>query len=302
LKGLTLSSMKAFCTGLALFPALLLAGPAAPAPDKAGMDDSTQVSGEVAPETFTPALLEKYNADIRKNPSSLKRRNGRASILLSHEEYRETTGEDIDSLLAHPVWRAQGQRRKAMHLYLLGRTDEADVLMRQNIRNNNNVVEQSRWLARIELSRRDTAAALDVYRFAWEQHPREETFIELLGAYRRHGRAPEKALLERGLRLFPTDAGVASIVFDAYLASGKKKDLQRGLEISGRSEKTWPRSIDWKIKRAQAFLALKRPRDAEGVLLRAVDLMDSDPRLEGENGVLRTQVLLLLENAPANGP
>ena len=291
-----MNGTKTLLIGLAVFPALLLAGPPAPASDT-GADDTPQISGEVMPETFTPALLEKYNADIRKNPSSRKRRNGRASILLSHEEYRETTGEDIDSLLAHPVWRPQGQRLQAMHLYLLGRTEEAAVLMRQNIRNNINVVEQSRWLARIELSRRDTVSALAVYRYAWEQHPREETFIEMLGAHRRHGRPVEKTLLESGSRRFPTDPGVLSAVFEAYLASGKKEDLRKALELSGRAENTlWPRSIDWKIKYAQVFLALKKPRAAEQVLLEAVDLMDGDARLEGENGTLRSQVFQLLES------
>ena len=89
-----------------------------------------------------------------------------------------------------------------MHLYLLGRTDEAAVLMRQNIRNNNNVVEQSRWLARIELARRDTAAALHVYRFAWEQHPREETFIE---SYESHSSAgsPYSSFISINLQFVP---------------------------------------------------------------------------------------------------
>jgi hypothetical protein len=285
--------MKAFLIGFALLPAILLAEPGSP---DTGTHDRPEISGEVVPETYTPALLEKYNADIRKNPSNRKRRQSRAAILLSHGEYRETTGADIDSLLAHPVWRTQGERLKAMHLYLQGRPDEAAVLMRQNIRNDVNIVEQSRWLARIELSRGDTSAALAVYRYAWKQHPREETYLEMLEKLRQHGSVPERALLESGLREFPVHPAVLSAVFDAYLASGQKEDLRKALELSGRAEKTlWPRSIDWKVKRAQAFLAVKQPRDAELVLLEAVDLMDADARLEGENAVLRTQVFQLLE-------
>jgi hypothetical protein len=286
--------MKAILIGFAVLPSLLPAEPEAP---DTGAHDRPEISSEVMPETYTPALLEKYDADVRKNPSNRKRRHGRAQILLSHEEYRETTGEDIDSLLAHPVWRTQGERLKAMHLYLQGHTDEAAVLMRQNIRNDVNIVEQARWLARIEVSRRDTGAALAVYRHAWEQHPREETYLEMLAKFHQYGRRPEKDLLEQGRRRFPTDPGVTEAVFDAYLTSGKKEDLRECLELSGRAEKTlWPRSIEWKIKHARTLLALKRRREAEQVLLEAVDLMDGDPRLEGENGVHRNQVFQLLES------
>jgi hypothetical protein len=286
--------MKAFLIGFAVLPAVLLAEPASP---DTGAHDGPEISGEVVPETYTPALLEKYNADIRKNPSNRKRRQGRAQILLSHDEYRETTGEDIDSLLAHPIWRTQGERLKAMHLYLRGRVDEAAVLMRQNIRNDINILEQARWLARIELSRGDTVAALAVYRFAWEQHPREETYLEMLEKFRQHKRVPEGALLERGVRQFPAHPGVLSTVFEVYFTSGEKKDLRRAFALSGRAETLWPRSIDWKIKRARVLLALKKPREAEQVLLGAVDLMDSDPRLDGENGALRRQVFQLLEKS-----
>jgi tetratricopeptide (TPR) repeat protein len=292
-KGLILTGMKAFLIGLAIFPVALQAEPAAA---DTGAHEQPEISSEVVPEIYTPALLQKYDADIRKNPSSLKRRHGRAQILLSHEEYRPTTAEDIDTLLAHPIWQTQGERLKAMHLYLLGRSDEAAILMRQNIRNDVNIVEQSRWLARIELSRGDTAAALAAYRYAWEQHPREETYLEVVQKFRQHGRRPDKALLERGLRMFPTDPGVLSVVFEAYRASGKKADLRRSLDLSARAEKVlWPRSVDWKARHAEVLLALKKPREAEKVLLQAVDLMDGDPRLEGENGDLRTRVFLLLE-------
>ncbi len=242
-------------------------------------------------------LIKKYDQEVRENPSSCKRRWQRSLVLLKHGQFNETTAEDIDTLLWHPLWRTQGERLKALYLYQQGHMPEAEELSRQNIRNNVNIVEQSRLLAGIALARRDTVASLAAYRFAWDQYPNENVYIELLNAYRGHGKPPEK-LLQEGVKLFPQNAGVMQALFETYYAAGKSSDLQACLKISGRAGKVlWPRSVDWKIMHARALIGSHKSREAEAVLLAAVDLMDEDPRLEGENGKLRREVFALLEKS-----
>ena len=242
-------------------------------------------------------LLKRYGEEIRENPGSCKRRWQRSLILLKHGDTAKTTREDIDTLLNHPLWRTQGNRLKALYLYLQGHVDEARAQMKQNIRDSVNVVEQSRLLARIELSRKDTVAAIAAYRLAWDQQRGEDVFVDLAGAYGMRGRPP-KEFLQQGLKLYPNSPGVAQTVFEAFFAAGDSSSLKNCLKISGRAADTlWPRSVDWKIRHSRALLASGHPKQAEPFLLQALDLLDEDPRLQGEDGRLRKDLFSLLEKA-----
>lgn len=257
----------------------------------ASLQDSLRV---ILSEPLNPALLEKYNEEVLENPRKYKRRWQRALILLQHGDTAKTTAEDIDSLLVQPLWRGQGLRLKAMYRYLQRRFDEAKDLMRQNIRDGTNVVEQAGFLAKIALSEKDTNTAIAAYRLGWDQHPDENVYVELLHAYGRWKTPME--LLDEGLRLYPNSPGILQTLFDSYLNLGNPAGFQKCLVISSRAEETlWPMSVDWKIKHAQALLSLNRPHEAESVLLAALDLMDGDPRLEGENGQFRKKIFTMLE-------
>ncbi len=263
------------------------------------------ISNENSPDSLNvilsapinPALLEKYNEEVRENPQKFKRRWQRTLILLQHGDTAPTMAGDIEYLLTHPLWRGQGMRLKAMYRYLQGHLDEAKALMRQNILEGTNIVEQAGFLAKIALSTHDTAAAIAAYRLGWDQHPDENIYVELLHAYRGSWKPPQE-LLDQGRRVYPGSPGILQTLFDAYGQVGTPACLRERLALAAQAEKTlWPASVDWKIKYAEALLSLEQRKEAETVLIAAVDLLDNDPRLEGENGEFRKKIFSLLEVA-----
>jgi hypothetical protein len=276
------------------FPILLVSLAAGQNSDSLTVEE--REASSVLSESFNPDLIINYDKEVKAKPSSCKRRWQRSLLLLKNGEVRSTTGEDIDTLLKNPIWKTQGERLKAMHLYLLGRTEEAALLMRQNIRNNVNIVEQAGLLASIYGARKDTTAALAAYLYAWEQHKDENVYIELLSVHQRWHRRPPQKVLDQGTQIFSTNPGVLTALTETYFAAGKGSDLRKCLKIATHAEKTlWPRSMDWKIIHARALISLNRKREAKAVLLQAMDLMEEDPRLEGEDGIYRKQVFALLE-------
>ena len=243
-----------------------------------------------------PVLLERYGRDIRENPQDYLKRVDRAFLMLEQRDIGKPNSEDIDTLLSHPEWRNEGSRLKAMRLHLQGRFDEAKLLIQQNIRGDIHVQEQARLLADIELSRKDTSAAMDAYRVAWE-HGRDETdYIDLLDMHCGRGEPPEE-LLQKGLGLYPRSPGAIQSIFEVYFAAGDSASLKKSGEISDRAENTlWPLSVDWKIRHARVLISLKRWREAEAVLMAALEVLDDDARLKGpDSEVIRKQIFTLLE-------
>jgi tetratricopeptide (TPR) repeat protein len=245
-----------------------------------------------------PVLLDRYNADIRNNPQNYLKRSERAAFILNNGDTGGTTREDIDTLLSHAEWRGEGNCLKALRLKLQGHLNEAGVLIQKNLRDGIHVPEQSRLLAAIELSRKDTGAAIAAYRLAWDQSNDENDYINLLGLYRRHGDPPGE-LLKQGLQLYPLSPGAIQNIFEAHLAAGGKANLEICLKISARAQKNlWPLSLDWKMRHARVLLSLKRPREAEPVLMAALDLLDGDSRLKGgDSQRFRKEIFTLLEAA-----
>jgi tetratricopeptide (TPR) repeat protein len=249
----------------------------------------------LVPETINPALLEKYDRDIQENPQYYRRRWARAEILMKSGRADQPVGEDIDTLLAHPEWAAHGRRWKAFHLCVLGRLDEAEAQALKNIRADEYVQEQARLLAAMRAFRKDTVGAVAAYRLAWDLYGEEGVYIDLLLAYRGRSKPPED-ILQKGLKLYPNSAGAQQDIFEAYMAAGGSANLRKGLGISGRAQETlWPRSVDWKLRHARVLLALGQPKKAEPILLQAMDLLDGDPRLQGEHGEPRKEIFDLLE-------
>ena len=245
-----------------------------------------------------PLLLERFSADIRENPQNYLKRVERAALILEHGDADKASEEDIDTLLSHPEWRGEGNCLKAVRLKLQGRLDEAEVLFQKNIREKMHVPEQARLLAAIEMSKKDTSAAIAAYRSAWEKSRDENDYIDLVNLYRGRGKPPQE-LLNQGLELHPRSPGAIQTIYEVYFAAGDSASLRNCLEISGRAERTlWPLSVDWKIRHAETLLALKRSHEAEPVLLAAMDLLDGDPRLQNESGeVFRKRIFALLEAA-----
>ena len=241
-------------------------------------------------------MLERYNQDIQGNPQNYLKRAERAYLILEHQDTSQASVEDIDTLLSHPQWRNEGVRLKAIRLHLQGRFDEAAPLIQQNIRDNIYLQEQARLLADIELSKKDTAAAITAYRAAWEHDSDETDYIDLLNLHQGRGKPPEE-LLRQGLNFYPRSPGAVQSIFEVYFAAGDPASLKTALEISGRADSSlWPFSVDWKIRHAQVLLSLKRAHDAEPVLMAALDLLDGDARMKVEDGeVIRKQIFTLLE-------
>ncbi len=252
----------------------------------------------VIPDAAYPVLLERYNQDIRRNPQNYLKRVERAFLVLEQGDSAAVVGEDIDTLLLHLQWRAEGNRLKAMRLHHQKRFAEARVLIRENIRANVHVREQAELLADIELLDKDTAAAVAAFRTAWDHDSDETDFINLLDLYRGRGKPPEK-FIQQGLRLYPRSAGSIQSIFEVYEAAGDSACLKKAVEISEHAEKIlWPLSIDWKISHARVLIALKRRREAEPILLAALDLLDDDARLKGKDSELfRKQIFDLLEES-----
>ncbi len=243
-----------------------------------------------------PVLLERYDQDIRENPKNYLKRVERALLVLEQRDTGRTATEDIDTLLSHPEWQKESLRLKAIQLHHQGRFDAAMSQLQENIRNNIYVKEQARLLADIALSRRDTLAAIAAYHSAWGRDSDETDYIDLLDLKRGRGKPPEE-LLQQGLRLYPRSAGSIQSIFEVYFAAGDASNLKKALQISDRAINVlWPLSVDWKIRHARVLIALKHSREAEPVLLAALDLLDEDVRLKGSDSEpVRKQIFALLE-------
>lgn len=226
--------------------------------------------------------LEKFEEEIREHPGDYLERSERAWLMLEHNMTGQPVGEDIDTLLTKPVWRENAMRLRAYHLYLLGSHQEAEIQARKNIATGVGAIgpEQYRLLAGIALARKDTAGAIRDYRDGWERMHLEEDYISMVRLSRRGGDVPD-ALLEEGLRAYPTSPGVHAVIFRAYLENQAPDAIRNALAISGRGQaQLWPRSVDWKIRHARALLAADRAGEAERVLLRAMGLLEGDTRLK----------------------
>ncbi len=243
-------------------------------------------------------ILERFNLDITRKPGDYSKRIERATLLLDEGGSQDTLRADIDTLMAHSAWRAEGECLEARRLFQQGRLDAARKLIRQNIQGKHRVLEQARLLADVELRSKDTLQAMEAYRVAWNQAQDEGDFIDLVGLYARRKPLPPD-LSEQGLRLYPLSPGVNRVVFDAYFSEGGSVGLERARAVSAHASDTlWPLGVDWKIRYAQALLALKKKGKAESVLLEALEIQDEDLRLQGKNGeAARQQIFHLLEAA-----
>jgi len=243
-------------------------------------------------------LLERYGQEIREHPQDYSQRSERTALILEHGDFGDTTAEDIDTLLSHPPWRSEGECLEANRLYLQGRLQEAKVLILENIRAKAHIQDQARILAAIELSEKDTAAAIAAYHLAWEQNHEESDYMDFLSLGRGRGAPPEEDL-QQGLHLYPQSPGPIKTIFEVYFAAGDSTSLRNAEALSDKAEKMlWPQSVDWKIRHAQALLSLRRDHEAEGVLLGALDLLDGNPHLQDDAGQpLRQEIFTLLEVA-----
>ena len=245
-------------------------------------------------------LLERFSGDIAKTPGDYSKRIERAVLVLDNGGIQDTLRADIDTLLSHSAWRAEGECLQARRLYQQGRLEEARKLIRRNIQGKHRVLEQARLLAAVELRARDTAKAMEAYRIAWNEGLQESDFTDLVVLHA--GRKPLPLnLLEQGLRLYPMSAGVNRVVFDAYFSDGSPAALERARALSAHASDTlWPLGVDWKIRQARVLIALKKKEKAESVLLEALEIQDDDLRLQGKNGEAnRQQIFALLEKARA---
>lgn len=259
--------------------------------------------GVVFADASYPVLLERYDRDIRENPQNYLKRVERAALILGERDTGKTTLEDIDTLSAHAEWRNEANCLRAVRLHLQGRLDDAKNLIQKNLRAGAQVPQQARLLAKIELTKKDTAAALSAYRLAWDSLHDENDFIDLLILHRGRGEPPEE-LLKDGLRRYPNSPGAIQTIFEVYIAAAGPVNLEKGLELSMRAEKTlWPLSVDWKIRHAEVLLSLQRHKETETVLLAALDLLDGDARMQGKGGkVFRSKIFALLDSADKGVP
>jgi len=255
--------------------------------------------GLIKIEPLNPVLMAGYDSEIRENPQFYKKRYYRAYLLLRHGSYAPPVQEDIDTLKGNPDWHDQGERLEAWSLYYQGRLDESEALIRQNIRANTYGHEQARLWAAIELSRKDTAAALGAYRFAWDLFKDENVYMDMLDLYRAENKLPPEKLLKQALKVYTRSPGPILSTYQAYYAAGDPASLRKSLSIAERAQAIlWPQSVEWKIRYAQALLSLHRKPAAEKVLLACLDSADSDPRLQDQNGQpLRQEIFTLLETA-----
>lgn len=243
-------------------------------------------------------VLRKLEREIREHPGDYLERSERAWLMLEHGMTESPVAEDIDTLMAKPAWRETGVRLRAYHLYLQGRHDEAKVQANENLAAGIFGAEQFRLLAGIALAHGDTLGATQAYRNGWKRMGLEEDYISMVKLSRREGSVPA-ALLEEGLRVYPQSPGVHAVVFRAYLENGDPASVRKALSISDRGHaQLWPRSGDWKIRHAQALLALGKPDSAEVLLLRAMDWIEGETRLrpDADEAVrLRREIFDLLD-------
>jgi tetratricopeptide (TPR) repeat protein len=296
-------NVKIFWIAIACLPFLASAGDAER--DAMGGDETRVEAGKFFAEPINPELLEKYNGEVREYPRKYKRRWQRCLLLLKHGESGAPTQEDIDTLLASPAWREQGERLQAIRWYLQGRIDEAKALIKKNILGNVNADEQSQLLASIELSRNDSDAAIAAYRMAWDAHANENVYINLLNIHNRRG-GPPRELLEQGLRIYPRSPGPMQVIFEGYYKAGGRDNLLKCLALSDSAQKAWwPHSVDWKLRNAKVLLDLGKPEKAELVLQGALDLMENDERLRTNsetNSQIRKDIFALLERSRKTPP
>jgi tetratricopeptide (TPR) repeat protein len=260
--------------------------------------------GGVVPSLSNPPYevrLERFSRDIEKNPGQYSKRIERASLLLNEGGAQDTLRADIDTLLSHAAWRAEGECLEARRLYQQGRLEEARMLIRKNLHGGMRIVEQARLLAALELRAKDTVRAIEAYTMAWDHAAEESDYIELVLLHAE--RRPPEGLLEKGLRLYPKSPAVNRSVFEVYFAAGDSAGMERARGIAARAADTlWPLGVDWKIRHGRVLIALKKGEQAELVLLGALEILDGDPRLQGKNSeAYRGQIFTLLEEARAAG-
>ncbi len=221
-----------------------------------------------------------YTREIEDNPYAYLERAERAWTILDHGLTIQPSGEDIDTLLKSPKWRAAGLRLHAVHLYLQDSLDASKAQILKNMGTKADGTEQARILARIELRQKDTAAAMRAYRAGWSNFQEEADFISMLALERDRNILPRK-LLEEGIKMHPVSPGAYLAAFEAYWTAGGSANLKKCYELSRKAEATlWPRSTDWKLRYARVLVKMGRRKEAATVALAALELLDDDMRFK----------------------
>jgi hypothetical protein len=227
-------------------------------------------------------VIARYTREIEEDPYAYRERAERAWTILDHGSAEQPAGEDIDSLLKHPLWRHAGLRLRAVHLYLQDSLEASKAQILKNLGTTADGTEQARILARIELRQKDTLAAMRAYRTGWNNYQEEADFISMLALERDRNVMPRK-LLEEGLRVHPVSPGAYLAAFDVYWAAGGSANLKKCHELSRKAETTlWPRSTDWKLRHARVLVKMGRRKEAGAVALAALELLDNDTRFKSE--------------------
>ncbi len=252
--------------------------------------------------------IDRLQAEMRQNPAADSLRSQRAWLMLDHGLTSAPVAEDIDTLWRRPAWRNDALRLRAWHLYLQDRFREASAQARRNLRAGIVGPEQYRLLAGAALARRDTAESAHAYLEGWEELHLEEDYLSMVrlaqgGSARPRSRSVLRrfdTLLDAGVRAYPNSPGVYAEVFQAYLKNRNPASLRKALDLSNLGQvRLWPGSVDWKIWHARALLAAGMSDSAQGILLRAMDILEGETRLRPDSDLamrLRQEIFELLDS------
>jgi tetratricopeptide (TPR) repeat protein len=234
---------------------------------------------------------------IRANPGGAYPQRTERGFLYLESGDTVTVQQDIDALLASGDWRAEGLHLLAQKYHDQGRFKEARARILESNRLKPDPIKL-RLLARVETARRDTVAAMAAWLQVWTQAAFEDDYLSLLALYQARRIAPDK-VLQKGLALYPDRPGAIKNIFETYRLAGGGPRLQACLKISELAQRTWPRSVDWKIRHAKTLIDLNRAREAEPVLMAALDLLDEDVGGERNSGasLARKEIFALLDSS-----
>jgi hypothetical protein len=291
-----------------------------------------------APGTLEKALVV-FSQEDREHPADYITRAERAWVDLARGPVRAWVGGNRDTLPALPVNDVLMRELRAYYMYqlmaqygIMVRDREAgasprltreqwDETLRGQYLNARRLYKKSEVRARYDsdtasllgpgwprfqaeraLARGDTAAAAQAYLSAWKHYNTEDDYLSLLSL--RRGAAVSKgasfdALVEEGLRAYPTSPGVYAAVFAAYMGDRTPARLKKTLLLSARGQgELWPTSVDWKIRHAQALIANGKVREAESTLMDALGLLENEAALKPdapEAVRLRHEIFALLQ-------
>lgn len=158
-----------------------------------------------------------------------------------------------------------------------------------------------RFLAASALMRNDTVAAQAAARAGWERFRLEDDYLELLALASARGPVPD-TLLREGLRALPGAPATRVAAFDAWMVRGDSASIRQALDLAARAQAEWDGSPAWKIRHARALLRRGKAGEAEGQLLKALDLLDEGPGEAGEAERMRAEVFALMDSARGKRP